>query len=109
MFEEIKNDKAALLRRFKYPILLIAVGILLMLLPSGEKSNTELPKNDALVAHILSRVQGVGETLVLMSEKGVVVVCEGADKAKVQLEIISAVSSYTGYSSDKITILKMDD
>ena len=43
------------------------------------------------------------------SDSGVVVVCEGAANPKVRLDIIRAVESYTGYSSDKITILRMTD
>ena len=107
--DDFRNKKAVLLERFKYPLLLVALGIMLMLIPGGEKSKSGLPENDALVAHVLSSVQGVGDSIVLISDKGVVVVCDGANKAKVRLEIISAISSYTGYSSDKITILKMDD
>ena len=45
----------------------------------------------------------------LISESGVVVVCQGAENARVRLDIIRAVSSYTGFTSDKITILKMAD
>ena len=43
------------------------------------------------------------------SYQGAVVVCEGAANPKVRLDIIRAVESYTGYSSDKITILRMTD
>lgn len=80
-----------------------------MLIPTSENKEYTFSKNDSLVSQILSSVDGVGDALVLISDKGVVVVCQGADNAKVKLEIINAVSSYTGYSSDKITILKMVD
>lgn len=80
-----------------------------MLIPTSENKEYTFGKNDSLVSQILSSVDGVGDALVLISDKGVVVVCQGADNAKVKLEIINAVSSYTGYSSDKITILKMVD
>lgn len=39
--------------------------------------------------------------------KGAVVVCQGADRASVKLDIIRAVSSLTGLGSDKITVIKM--
>ncbi len=107
--DDLRSKKAALFERFKYPVLLIVIGVLLMLIPGGEKDKTEIPQKDALVAQVLSSVQGVGDSIVLISEQGVLVVCEGANKARVRLEIISAISSYTGYSSEKITILKMDD
>lgn len=93
--------------RFKYPLLILAVGLLLMMLPDENNSKTVLADKDALMAKILSSAEGIGNALVLVSDKGVIVVCEGADKANVRLEIIDAVSSYTGYSSDRIAILKM--
>ncbi len=107
--DELKNKKAELFNRFKYPALAVVIGMLLMLIPGGEKEKAQFSQNEAQVAQILSNVKGVGEAMVLISDKGVVVVCEGADKAKTRLEIISAISSYTGYSSEKITILKMHD
>ena len=45
----------------------------------------------------------------IVSENGVVVVCRGAEDAKVRLDIIRAIGSYTGFGSDKITVLKMAD
>lgn len=91
--------------RYRYPILALLIGILLMLLPFGSTNHKEEGKDP--VSQMLSRSRGVGECVVLISESGVVVVCEGADNAKVRLEIIQALGSYTGYSSDQITILKM--
>ncbi len=38
---------------------------------------------------------------------GAVVVCEGADRASVRLNIVNAVSSLTGLGSDQITVIKM--
>ena len=104
-----KTKINALLERYKYPLLFLALGVMLMLIPGSGKSSSTLSQSDALVSEILSSTQGVGDCLVLISDKGVVVVCRGADSAKVKMQIIQAVSSYTGYSSDKITILKMAD
>ena len=59
------------------------------------------------LAEILSDTQGIGKTRVLISDTGVVVACTGASNASVKLDIIRAVSSYTGFGSDKITILKI--
>lgn len=39
--------------------------------------------------------------------KGAVVLCQGADSAAVRLAMVQAVSSLTGLSSDKITVIKM--
>ena len=39
--------------------------------------------------------------------KGALIVCQGADNAKVRLSVVEAVKSVTGLSSDCITVLKM--
>lgn len=39
--------------------------------------------------------------------RGAVVVCQGADSAGVRLDVVDAVKSVTGLSSDCITVLKM--
>ena len=39
--------------------------------------------------------------------KGAVILCQGADNATIRLAIVKAVSSATGLSTDKITVLKM--
>ena len=95
------------IEKWKYPILILLVGLLLMLIPTtGEK---EIPADDAqeALAGVLANTQGIGETRVLISEHGVVVACSGASNASVRLDIIRAVGSYTGFGSDKITILKL--
>jgi len=97
------------LERFKVPLLILLAGVALMLLPtSGEKGSTPEDPAGAL-AELLSCTRGVGQARVLISENGVVVVCAGASNAGVRLDIIHAVSSYTGFGSDKITILKLSN
>ena len=107
MKDELAGVRAAL-EKWKYPLLILAIGLVLMLIPTGEEKQA-CPENgpqDALAA-ILSETQGVGEAHVLISDSGVVVACTGASEAKVRLDIIRAVVSYTGFGSDKITILKL--
>ena len=41
--------------------------------------------------------------------RGAVVVAEGADRASVRLDLISAVRNLTGLKADKITVIKMND
>ena len=98
----------AILAKWKYPALILALGLLLMLIPTTEKKPNPA-ENDAQHAleAILSVAQGVGEARVLISNSGVVVACSGASNASVRLDIIRAVGSYTGFGSDKITILKL--
>lgn len=105
---EIK-EKAAKLEKFKYPLIILIVGVVLMLIP-GKSTYLNTPSGtDEPLKTVLSCTNGVGRTEVIASECGVVVVCDGAEDAKVRLDIIRAVSSYTGFASDKITILKMTD
>lgn len=99
---------AAKLDKFKYPLVVLIIGVVLMLLPVGSGSSGEVSEEEPM-AVLLSSTEGVGESRVLISENGVVVVCRGAENARVRLDIIQAVSSYTGFTSDKITILKMAD
>ena len=96
------------LDKFKYPLVVLVIGVVLMLLP-GDSGPAVGTSEEEPMALLLSSTQGVGESRVLISENGVVVVCQGAENARVRLDIIQAVSSYTGFTSDKITILKMAD
>lgn len=91
--------------RYKYPLIVLAAGIVLMTVPTTDRKDgdaAELPFRE-----ILCRTEGVGRAEVLVSEKGVVVVCDGADRAAVRLDILRCVKSYTGFTSEKVTILKM--
>jgi len=102
------KNMAAKLDKFKYPLVVLIIGVVLMLLPVDSGSSGEASEEEPM-AVLLSSTEGVGESRVLISENGVVVVCRGAENARVRLDIIQAVSSYTGFTSDKITILKMAD
>lgn len=95
-----------LVEKYKYPLIVIALGLMLLVVP--ENGNTVAAETqDILMQQVLSCTRGVGKAQVISSENGVVICCEGADNAKVRLDIIKAVSSYTGFGSDKITILKL--
>ena len=98
------------LKKYRYPLLILLLGVALMLLPTGSsaaQSEGETDSEEIRLQILLSSVEGVGETRVLLSDSGVVVACRGADSAQVRLEILRAVGSYTGFGSDKITILKL--
>lgn len=103
-----KTKAKDILDKFKYPLLILALGIILMLLPSGGAKSEEA-EGDERIQQMLSSVEGVGEAQVIISENGVVVVCRGAENAAVRLDIIRAISAYTGFGSDRITILKLAD
>lgn len=106
---ELKAKLAPYLQKLKLPLLILAIGLFLMLLPSGSH-DTALPEDPGeRMQEILSSTRGVGRAMVLISEKGVVVVCAGAEDPQVKLDIIRAIGSYTGFGSDRITVLKLTD
>lgn len=106
--EQLKRSYEKL-AAFKYPLLILIVGLVLMLIPGRSAQTENAVDGDLLLQQILSCSEGVGEARVLVSDSGVVVVCQGAENAKVRLDILQAVRTYTGFASDKITVLKMAD
>lgn len=50
---------------------------------------------------------GLVKQVIPPAYKGAIIVCQGADNARVCLSVINAVKSVTGLSSDRITVLKM--
>ena len=103
------DEIRARLGHFKLPALVLLLGLLLLLLPGkggAEAESTPCPSEERL-EELLRHSAGVGEVEVLISESGVVVLCRGAQDPQVRLDIVRAVSSYTGFGSDKIAVLKM--
>ncbi len=109
------------LSKNKYVLMVFALGMLLILLPSSSKKNensgntvytleatgVSLATESGKVADIMSEIDGVGRAEVLLSRNGAVIVCDGADSAKVRLLVTNAVMAYTGLGSDKIWVVKM--
>ena len=91
------------IKTYRFPLLILLMGVVLMLLPSAA---SRAPAREASLGEALSLTQGVGEAYVLLSDNGVVVVCDGAQNAATRLEIIMAVRTYTGFGADQITVLK---
>ena len=91
------------LDKYKYPLIVLVIGVLLMLWPVGD---SDLKDSDRKFEKLLCDTRGVGKASVIISENGVVVVCEGADSARVRLDIVNIIESYTGFGPDKVTILK---
>lgn len=153
------------LKKFKYPALILLLGVFLLLWPAHPKQTSaedaaeslpqpiEAPTLQAQMEEILSTVEGAGRVRVLLTKscgdetiyqtdvtesesgsrtvttvlasqsgsgeipvvtktvygryQGAVVVCEGADRASVRLELVNAVAGLTGLSADRITVIKM--
>jgi hypothetical protein len=97
------------LEAYKYPLLILLLGVLLLLLPGGIRSPTagaEAEARDDFSA-LICRAEGVGDCAAALTEHGAVIICEGAEDPQVRLSLLQAVRSYTGLTSDRITILKM--
>lgn len=93
------------LKKYRFLIIAFLVGILLLLLPTHGKEEATSDDESRLAA-TLECIQGVGEANVLISENGVVVVCDGAWNAEVKLTVINAAEAFTGFTSDNIQVLK---
>ena len=102
-----KENMLLKVKKYRYPLLILLLGLVLLLLPSSEHQKEIHTDPQSALAAILSDTQGIGKAQVLISDTGVVVACSGAANAAVRLDIIRAVCSYTGFGSDKITILKL--
>ena len=87
-----KTKAMDLLDKFKYPLLILVLGVILMLLPTGSAKSEEAEGNER-IQQMLSSVEGVGEAQVIISDNGVVVVCRGAENAAERLNIIRAKSA----------------
>ncbi len=96
------------LAKYKYPLIVLIVGLVLLLIPSGStKSSSDSVSNDdeQRLAAILESSRGVGNASVLISEHGAVVVCDGAADPEVKLSVIKSVEAYTGLGCDEIQVL----
>ena len=104
------NSKKVLdsLAKYKYPLIVLIVGLVLLLIPSGStKSSSDGGLNDdeQRLATILESSRGVGNASVLISERGAVVVCDGAADPEVKLSVVKSVEAYTGLGCDEIQVL----
>ena len=99
------------LGKYKYPLIILIIGLFLLLLPSRSSTGGESAATDDELRFkaVLENTVGVGDASVLISESGVVIVCDGAGNSGVKLSIIKAAEVFTGFSSDKIEILKSAD
>ena len=97
------------LSKYKYPLIVLIIGLVLISLPVGPKHTDEdmVQKDDEQrLAVILESSAGVGSAKVLLSESGAVIVCDGAANPEVKLNIIKATEAFTGLGCDEIQVLK---
>ena len=112
------SDLTKTLAKNKFVLLAVCLGLLLLLLPRKDTadagsgapmaaSGIPLDTESGRIAALLGDIRNVGETEVLLSGNGAVIVCQGADDPEVRLNVTNAVAAYTGLGSDKITVMKM--
>ena len=101
------NDWKKRLRNLQFPALILLIGLMLVLIPSAGENKETGEGEGYTLEELLGAAEGVGRVRVLLSEHGAVIVCDGAENAGVRLDILRAVGSYTGFGSDRITVLKM--
>ena len=138
MDERMKNRRLssglqrakATLERFRLPLLILALGAILLLSSMEGVGRVELlltttgsdetfyqtdvrwSGETSEETTVFSANQSAQKTPVVTKTKkasyaGAVVVCDGADSAVVRLRIVQAVSALTGLGSDKISVIKM--
>lgn len=111
----IKRDKKDIIK-----IVIIAAASLALLIAvyitffsSSSSSSAEYTEEEKRLCQILSAIEGVGKTSVVINSEGenvgVVVVCEGANSLTIRSEIISAVRLATGATGENIVIYKMNE
>ena len=158
----LKEKGMSFWRKYKFALLILALGFALMLIPGRKDTALPAPKitqeeastdMEERLEEILSKIQGAGKVSVMVSlssgeeivyqkdedvnsdgsfkyetviitdsdrnqqavvqqviperYQGVIVVCQGAEKASVRLSIIEAVAKVTGLGTDHISVLKM--
>lgn len=104
---------------YKYVLLVIAVGLILLLWPNAPPASVDDKPSGTTAAQIaaqsleqaleeqLNRIEGVGRAELLLTENGALVVCDGAADPGIRMKILEAVSSVTNLSYDKISVIKM--
>ena len=117
-----KDETAApgLLEKNRGLLLILLLGAALLLLPGKEGTAQQMPGEKAQfdddeekLCAVLEQIEGCGRVYVLLRQEregdgGAVIVCDGAESASVTLEIVRAVSAYTGLGSNRIIVLKME-
>ena len=95
-------------------ILLVGVLLLVIAIPTGEKTTQTLEGTDIemRLTNLLNQMQGVGESCVMITYQdkdnveGVVIVAEGGDNAVVARNITEVVNALFDVDSHKIKVIK---
>jgi len=115
------------IKKYKFIIIALAAGLILLLLPrtaSGQArdapdveteysspttaqlyNSASAQSDEEKLNKALSKIEGAENVTVVLSDKGAVIICSNLTP-ELKLRITQAVSVFTGFSSEKIIILK---
>lgn len=71
-----------------------------------DRSDTTLRKETVLVSNSSREEEGLVQQILPPTYQGAIILCQGADNAKIRLSMTEAVMRVTGLTSDRITVLK---
>lgn len=74
---------------------------------STSEHGEDIRRDTVLVNNSNREETGLVRQTIPPTYQGAIILCQGADSAQVRLNMVEAVMSVTGLSSDKITVLKM--
>ena len=95
-----------IIKKYKYPLTVLLVGLILIALPGRKTDGVgQLTGDEARLQRVLEACEGVGSAGVLISDSGVVIVCDGARDVQVRYAVTMAAQAFTGYAGDRIQIL----
>lgn len=116
------NKLCALAGKYKYALGVLLLGVLLMLVPTGNgrQRMAAAPEEqesrcavEREMEEVLASFDGVGRLRLMLSVTpgtdrwaGAVVVCEGGGSAAIRLQLTQAIAALTGLPSDRITIVR---
>ena len=72
-----------------------------------DRSSDSVREDTVLVSGDTRQEMGLVRQVIPPKYLGAVIVCQGGDRASVQLSVVEAVSAVTGLTTDRITVLKM--
>lgn len=74
---------------------------------SGGENSSSVRRETVIIADSNRAQSGLIRQTIPPVYRGAIIVCQGADKAQVRLDVVDAVSKATGLGTDRITVLKM--
>ena len=107
---------SGLLKKYRLALLVVLLGVVLMLLPTGGSTaqtsgeSSELPgevfsleETEQRMAEVLSTIDGVGRVRIMLTLRAGSSLRLAEDSS---LAVVNAVSVLTGLSSDRISVVK---